>query len=252
MVARESKDQFAGHEATQVFEISVAALRAQAVCALIRTMIFRTPYSPIILLCALCFACAVPVSSQTTDVMAPGKVETIVCIRHGEKPLLGLGQLTCQGLNRALKLPSVLIGKFGKPNFIFAPDPNQMNYDPAGEFCYVRPLATIEPTAIQCSLPVNTHFGFKDIAGLEQELGKPVYASATIFVAWEHKYLDEFVKDMIKAAGGDPSQVPGWPGNDFDSIFVIRLAHNKGGKGGTTATFTRDTEGLNNLSTDCQ
>jgi hypothetical protein len=180
--------------------------------------------------------------------MAPAKVETVVCIRHGEKPAAGLGQLTCQGLNRALRLPQVLIGKFGKPNFIFAPDPNQMSHDPAGEFCYVRPLATIEPTAIQCSLPVNTHFGFEDIAGLEQELTKPAYARATIFVAWEHNYLDDLVKDMVKASGGDTSQVPGWPGNDFDSIFVIRLAHNKGG---TTATFTHDTEGLNNLSTDC-
>ena len=34
--------------------------------------------------------------------MPQGKVETIVCIRHGEKLLLGLGQLTPRGLNRAL------------------------------------------------------------------------------------------------------------------------------------------------------
>jgi hypothetical protein len=213
-------------------------------------MISRISYPPIVLLCAISIASAVPAGSQTADAMAASeKVETVVCIRHGEKPAAGLGQLTCQGLNRALRLPQVLIGKFGKPDFIFAPDPNQMNHDPAGEFCYVRPLATIEPTAIQCSLPVNTHFGFKDIAGLEQELTKPVYAGATIFVAWEHKYLDDFVKDMVKASGGDTSKVPGWPGNDFDSILVIRLAHNKGG---TTATFSHDTEGLNNLSTDCR
>ena len=41
-------------------------------------------------------------------------------LRHGEKPLLGLGQLTCKGLNRALALPQVLLAKFGKPSFIFA------------------------------------------------------------------------------------------------------------------------------------
>jgi len=34
--------------------------------------------------------------------------ETIVFFRHGEKPSAGLGQLTCQGLNRALALPDVL------------------------------------------------------------------------------------------------------------------------------------------------
>jgi hypothetical protein len=191
---------------------------------------------------------AIFAGAQTENAMLRDKVETIVCVRHGEKPAAGLGQLTCQGLNRALELPQVLIRKFGKPHFIFAPDPNQVNRDPAGEFCYVRPLATIEPTAIQCGLPVNTHFGFKEIAGLEQELAKPAYAEATVFVAWEHKYLDDLVKDMLKSFGGDTSQVQEWPANDFDSIFVVRIAHSQKG---TIATFTKDTEGLNNLSTDC-
>ena len=36
--------------------------------------------------------------------------ETIVLLRHGEKPPTGLGQLTCKGLNRALALPSLLMG----------------------------------------------------------------------------------------------------------------------------------------------
>ena len=44
--------------------------------------------------------------------------ETIVFVRHGEKPDAGLGQLDCQGLNRALKLPGVIKATFGKPNAI--------------------------------------------------------------------------------------------------------------------------------------
>jgi hypothetical protein len=215
----------------------------------------RILFPPVILFCAISFVAvaerhALPLKAdaQAEDGTARDKIETIVCIRHGEKPSAGLGQLTCQGLNRALRLSQVLIGKFGKPNFIFAPDPNQVNHDPAGDFCYVRPLATIEPTAIECGLPVNTHFGFTDIAGLKQELSKPAYASATVFVAWEHRYLDNFVKDMVKSYGGDASEVPAWPDSDFDSIFVIRLAHNNKG---ATATFTRDSENLNNLSTNC-
>lgn len=175
-------------------------------------------------------------------------VETIVCIRHGEKPLLGLGQLTCQGLNRALALPGVLLAKFGKPNSIFAPDPNQLAHDPGGEFCYLRPIATIEPTAIACGLPVNTRFGFKDIAALKQELTKPAYENATVFVAWEHRYLDDFVRDLVGSFGGDRSQVPEWPGSDYDSIFVVRLTHRDAK---ITATFSRDAEDLNNLSSDC-
>jgi hypothetical protein len=40
-------------------------------------------------------------------------VETIVCVRHGEKPPGSFGQLTCRGLNRSLALPDVLLKKFG-------------------------------------------------------------------------------------------------------------------------------------------
>jgi len=49
------------------------------------------------------------------------------------------------------------------PRFIFAPNPAET----VGEnICYIRPLATIEPTAIVCGLPVNTQFGYRDIQGL--------------------------------------------------------------------------------------
>jgi hypothetical protein len=188
------------------------------------------------------------VQTENDSATPQGNVETIVCIRHGEKPLLGLGQLTCKGLNRALALPQVLLAKFGKPSFIFAPDPNQVSNDLGGQFCYVRPLATIEPVAIEYGLPVNTHFGFRDTAGLQQELTKPIYENATIFIAWEHNYLDEFVKALVKSFGGDVSQIPGWQGNDYDGIFVVRIAH---GKAKTTAIFSRDAEGLNNVSSDC-
>jgi len=34
--------------------------------------------------------------------------ETIVFMRHGEKPSDGYGQLTCQGFNRSLAIPTVL------------------------------------------------------------------------------------------------------------------------------------------------
>jgi hypothetical protein len=68
--------------------------------------------------------------------------ETIVFFRHGEKPSGGLGQLTCQGLNRALALPEVLISKFGKAKWAYAPNPAVTISDPAGTFFYVRPLAS--------------------------------------------------------------------------------------------------------------
>ena len=46
------------------------------------------------------FAVSIRVQGQTNPVSTT--VETLICIRHGEKPATGLGQLSCQGLNRAL------------------------------------------------------------------------------------------------------------------------------------------------------
>jgi hypothetical protein len=173
-------------------------------------------------------------------------VETLVCIRHGEKPPGGLGQLTCRGLNRALALPNVLLKKFGAPQFVFAPNPTQ-KVDP-GSYYYVRPLATIEPTAIRCGLPVNTEFGYEQIEGLEGELQKPPYQNATVFIAWEHVLLDNFARNLVKDNGGDPAQVPPWPGKDYDTIFVIKIFRSGPH---TSVTFTIDHEGLNNLSDNC-
>ena len=92
--------------------------------------------------------------------------QTIVFFRHAEKPASGLGNLTCQGLNRALALPAVLLGRFGTPDFVYAPNPSQKVSDSTGSYYYVRPLATIEPTAIRAARSVNTHYGYTDIGSL--------------------------------------------------------------------------------------
>jgi hypothetical protein len=172
-------------------------------------------------------------------------VETIVLIRHAEKPRGGLGQLTVRGLNRALALPDVLLPRYGKPDFVFAPNPTQ-KVD-VGQYYYVRPLTTIEPTAIRCELPVNTQFGFREIAGLEDELKKSKYRSATVFIAWEHALEDEFAKRLVKDNGGDPKQVPAWSNSDYDSIFLFKIARLHGTN---SVVFNVEHEGLNNLSDD--
>jgi hypothetical protein len=187
------------------------------------------------------------VDGQSLTNISGQTVETLVCIRHGEKPKGGLGQLTCRGLNRALALPNVLLAKYGKPQFVFAPNPTQ-KVDGNGGYYYVRPLVTIEPTAIRCGLPVNTQFGYKEIKGLESELRKTNYQSATVFIAWEHGLLDEFIKNIVKDNGGNPAQVPGWPGDDYDTIFLIKITHSANG---SSVVFTIDHEGLNNLSDAC-
>ena len=195
-------------------------------------------------------------SSRADSQTNSTSVETIVCIRHGEKPKGGLGQLTCRGLNRALALPKLLIGKFGKPQFLFASNPSQKIDElppwlqKAGDdkYFYLRPLASIEPTAIECGLPVNIEFGFLDITNLESELMKPQYQNATIFMSWEHILLDDFGKNMVKDNGGDPAQVPAWSNDDYDMLFVIKITTENGQK---KFSFTLDHEGLTNLGDDC-
>jgi hypothetical protein len=186
-------------------------------------------------------------SAQTNPPPGP-VVETLVCFRHGEKQPTGLGQLSCQGLNRALALPPVLLAKYPGPQFMFAPNPTLMITEYAGSYDYVRPLATIEPTAIYCGLPVNTQYGFGDVTNLEAELRSATYQNATVYIAWEHLNLVEFVQDMLAACGGDASQVPAWADDDYDTIFVVRITRNGGA---VTAAFSVDHEGLNNLSSGC-
>lgn len=185
-----------------------------------------------------------------TGVVALDAQETIVAVRHAEKPAGGLGQLTCKGLNRALALPQVLPSRYGRPAAIYAPDPAiQVNDGSRNSYSYVRPLITIEPTAIFLGLPVNAEIGFTDIAKLQSEVTAPVYANALVFVAWEHLKLNDFAVRMLKTYGGDPSLVPDWPNDDYDRIYVFKIALDHGKR---KLTFKVDHEGLNgSLSDTC-
>lgn len=187
-------------------------------------------------------------SKQNTAAPESGdSSETIVMIRHGEKPADGLGQITCKGLNRALALPDLLIGRYGKPDAIFAPNPSDQVKDHGVIYSYVRPLATIEPTAIRAGLPINAQIGYKQIDKLQMELTKPAYANSRIFVAWEHGYLRGFAQQFLRAYGGHSSAVPAWPSADFDTIYVFHLSRHNGT---AHVAFQVDREGLNGSLSD--
>lgn len=176
--------------------------------------------------------------------------ETLVFVRHGEKPQGGYGQLSCQGLNRALALPDVLIGKFGKPTYIFAPDPTEKVPDAAGKFFYVRPLATIEPTAIRMGLPAQTPFGVTGLNELQKALTDASMQNSVVFIAWEHIWLVKIVKSIVQSQGGDPNIVPEWTSdNDYDSIYVVTLSRD--GNGQAKVGFKLEHEGLNDLGSSC-
>lgn len=174
--------------------------------------------------------------------------ETIVIMRHAEKPAGGLGQITCQGLNRALALPKVLTSKYGKPNYIFAPDTHvKVNEDSTHSYSYVRPLATIEPTAIQLSMPVETPYGYTDYKAMTSLLLANQYHNSVIFVAWEHLYAVMLAQYILTTLNAN-IVVPMWPDADYDSLYVINIDWTKIPY---VATFTHDYEKLNNQSTIC-
>ena len=175
--------------------------------------------------------------------LAQESQETIVAIRHAEKPPEGLGQLSCRGLNRALALPGVLLQRFGKPDAIYAPNPSPRIIDGIHLYFYVRPLTTIEPTAISAGMPVNTKVGYNQIKTLKTELMARSNRSKLIFVAWEHAELNDFAKLMLRSFNQSPSAVPKWQDDDYDRIYIFKIADNRGK---TSLTFQVDQEGLNN------
>ncbi|MFE0014868.1 hypothetical protein ACFWXH_08485 [Mesorhizobium sp. NPDC059054] len=180
--------------------------------------------------------------------VAAESVETIVLIRHGEKPAQGLGQLSCQGLNRSLRLPAVIKARFGIPAAIFAPNPADKKTDQGTAYDYVRPLATVEPMAVAFVLPLNVGIGVEDISKLQDELEDKAYANALVVVAWEHKQLVKLARKLMKDHDGDPDTVPKWKGDDFDGIYVVRLTRKDGD---TTATFQTAQQGLDDLPETC-
>jgi hypothetical protein len=168
--------------------------------------------------------------------------ETIAFVRHGEKPKEEFGQINCQGLNRALALPAVIKKAFGAPDAIFAPNPS----DDREDFDYLRPLATIEPTAIAFGKPVNTRIAFYDTNRLVTALEDPTRRDSLVLVAWEGRKIAEAARKLLNDNGGDPSKVKDWDAGDFDSIYVVTIDWARG-----KADFEQKSEGLNGQPESC-
>ncbi len=177
-------------------------------------------------------------------------LETIILIRHGEKPLdKEIGQLNCKGLNRSLKIPKVLVSKFGKPDYIFAPNPSKEIGKKDAKYSYNRPLATIEPTAIQLGLPVNAQFGFTKVTEIGDELLDLKYKNSLIFVSWEHLKLVEIVREIYsKDKYNTMNSIPDWPSSDYDSIYILKITREYNS---IKINFLLDREELNGQSDTC-
>jgi hypothetical protein len=162
-------------------------------------MIKRIALIPVLILLAICLS--------TCTGSAQSKNLKLIFIRHGEKPVNG-DNLSCMGLNRALKLPEVLKAKFGLPDRVYVPALHLGKSTPRG-----RMFQTISPFAIKYNLTINSSFEEEDAAGIATELeGK----KGTILVVWEHSKI----KPILKALGLNVKGLQ-WPDDDFDTIWII-------------------------------
>ena len=178
-------------------------------------------------------AIAVPLALETVESRAQpvAGTQTRVFLRHAEKPGEGLGQLNCQGLNRALDLATVLPERFGKADYVFAANPSRHVEEGSKDqsYSYIRPLMTISPSAIRLGLPVNIDYGANDTDALAEELLRDKYRNATVYTAWSHGYLPDLINAVAgKALGEERVITDDWSGDDFDTLYVLTLTWHDG------------------------
>jgi|GEM_PF-350621 len=176
--------------------------------------------------------------------------QQIIIMRHAEKPSTpvgSLGQLSCQGLNRALQLPPSLYTQFGKADTMLSVN----SAGPDSDYSYVRPLMTTEPTAIQYGKPVLTSLVFTNNILTPSALLSPNFRDSLIYVTWEHKQITPISKHIAIYLGYNPdaSNIPSsWPNNDYDTIYNFEVVWYKGIP---ALSFSIGSEKLDNLSTYC-
>jgi hypothetical protein len=166
-----------------------------------------------VVLIVLCFLCFADFSFA----------QTVVIIRHGEKPPNGKN-LNCQGLNRSLKLPAVLYSKFGIPGSIYVP-----SLDNNISTGHARMFQTVVPLVAKYNLKINSKYAETDTAALAKEIKSK---KGFVLVVWKHSIIPSIVRAL-----GIQGFSRNWDDNDYDSIWIISFQ-----KGIAKITF--DKEGL--------
>ncbi len=137
----------------------------------------------------------------------------VIIIRHAEKPDKG-DNLSCQGLNRAMQLPGVLVTQFGVPDYAYVPAPSVGKTTKSG-----RMMQTIWPLAVKYNLTVNSKYDVDQTSALAKNILK---RSGTVLVIWEHNNIAD-----IAAALGAKTKSLNWPGSDYDTIWKITIKGSK-------------------------
>ncbi len=203
-------------------------------------------YLSILLLCTGIITNVYAINNITTT-------ETIVIMRHGEKSISTPknGQLNCQGFNRSLALTDTLYNLFDKkkPDYIFAPSP-EANFK-KDNFYYIRPIITIEPTAIKYDLQINLTYSTNTSEQLGQYLNDNKFADKLIYVSWEHHCIPKVAAGIFLNTGFYYQGPSDWMNeNDFDTLYVVKIKRTNNTI--SNVSFEQKLENLNNLSTKCK
>lgn len=193
-----------------------------AINELIKINMMKKRVFAFVFLFIACLSINSNVFSQQKD--APLRV---VFIRHGEKPKKG-SNLTCDGFNRSLQLPSVISKKFGIPTNVYV---SALGLGEQTKHC--RMFETAIPLAVKYNLTLNTKYEEKDASALAADILKQ---SGTVLVVWEHKAI----VPIVQALGVKKDLT--WDDDDFDSIWIVTFDNG-------TAVYSTDKEGIVTSST---
>lgn len=152
------------------------------------------------------------VSSANAQLLPPGVALRVVIIRHGEKPASG-GNLSCAGLNRALKLPAVLDTITGKPDYTYIP-----TISTGKKTSSVRMFQTVTPFAVAQNLTLNSKYAETDT---KKAAAAVLKKRGIVLMVWEHSNIPP-----LASALGAPGKLS-WSGSDFDSIWILDFKASK-------------------------
>ena len=147
----------------------------------------------------------------------------VTIIRHGENPLKG-DNLSCQGLNRSIQLPSVLYSKFGIPNFTYVPALGR-----GSATKHARMFQTIVPMSIKYNLKINSNHDEADSINIANDIKSK---NGIVLVVWDHKAIPPIVRAL-----GVAGFYLKWGEEDYDSIWIVTFTNGR-------AIFSADKEGL--------
>jgi hypothetical protein len=168
----------------------------------------------------------------------PANINTnqrIYIVRHSEahpdtKFKFENGNFVAAGQWRALDLSKALLGKIS-PNMVYSIDPSQWFSTGHNNFSYVRPSLTVLPYVIANNLPYYLASSFQLGDSNEPQLASDFFftggkfSNQTVLLAWESSRIKPLINALLNSYGGSslPLLPTAWPGDDYDTIWTVRL-----------------------------